>query len=75
MKKVAISYKGKHFIICDKDTVDEFDIILNYIDVEKVIKENLESHVADCAYYGIPAYLGDDVELQARILKIQNKNK
>lgn len=27
MKKVALNYKGKHFVIQDEDTIDGFDII------------------------------------------------
>ena len=65
MKKVAESYKGKHFVIVDEDMSDGF--IDPYIDVERVIADNLEGHVSDCRYYGIPAYLGKDQSLHKRI--------
>lgn len=72
MKKVAIDYKGKHFIIQDEDMIHEMDTINPYVDAEKVIAENLESHVADCMYYGIPAYIGKDTELKQKIQEIEN---
>ena len=72
-EKVAISYKGKHFIIQDKDRTSAFDYLDPYVDVEKVIKEQLEAHVADCRYYGIPPYIGDDKELKERIEKIEKE--
>ncbi len=73
--KVAVSYKSKHFIIMDEDTVDqeEGEDIDLYVDVDKVIESDtiLLNHVIDCNYYGIPAYIGDDQELKYRIEKIE----
>lgn len=73
MKKIAIGYKGKHFIIADEDRADEFDELDPYVDVDKVIAEQLGNHVADCRYYGIPAYIGADDELKRRIAEIDKK--
>ena len=70
MKKVAVDYKGKHFIITDEDMVSEFDGIDHYVDVEKVIEHNLLSYVSDCRYYGIPSYHGKDEELKKKIAEI-----
>lgn len=70
MKKVAVDYKGKHFVIQDEDTLGDFDSIDPYVDVEKVIAEQLYNHVADCRYYGIPAYHGKDEELKKKIAEI-----
>ncbi len=72
-KKVATDYKGKHFVIQDEDMVDEFESISEFVDVNKVIAESLESHVADCLYYGIPAYIGDDADLIEKIAIIEKK--
>lgn len=70
-KKVAISYKGKHFII--QDEPEEFDYVLEYIDVDAIIASDrlLENHISDCIYYGIPAYTGKDKVLHERIDKIK----
>ena len=73
MKKVAVDYKGKHFMIFDEDAVGDFDILDPYVDAEKVIKEHLKSHVADCIYYGIPAYVGKDEELKKKINQIEEE--
>ena len=75
MKKKAVDYKGKHFVIQDKlyldDTEDEF------VDVEKVISDDrlLKDHVLNCAWYGIPCYLGKDQSLHDRIKKIEEELK
>lgn len=67
-QKVAVDYKGKHFIIHDKDKVDDdFDYVIPYIDLDKV---NLEEYVHNCIYYGIPFYVGDDKEFTHKIAEI-----
>lgn len=73
MKKVAIDYKGKHFVITDEDLVNEFDSIDPYVDVERILdsETTLLSYVADCNYYGIPTYHGSDARLKERIASIQ----
>ena len=73
MKKVAVSYKGKHFVIQDEDTLDDMDTIDPYIDVDFIIEKALPAHVADCIYYGIPAYVGADKELKERIEKLEKE--
>lgn len=72
MKKVAVDYKGKYFIIQDEDTLDdEYDFVLKYIDVDYIIGDGLKDHIADCVYYGIPPYIGKDGELNRRIKKLE----
>lgn len=73
MKKVAVSYKGKHFVVQDEDTLDSYDEIDPYVDIEKVIASALESHVWDCLYYGIPAYIGKDKKLHKMIGRIERR--
>ena len=69
---VAVDYKGKHFILTDKNCVTDFDYVDEYVDVEKTIKNNLENHVRDCIYYGIPAYIGENKELKEKIARTTN---
>jgi len=75
MKKVATDYKGKYFDICDEDRVYDDDIILNYIDIDKIISNDkeLRQHVWQCRYYGIPPYIGNDDELNKRIDRLQEE--
>lgn len=72
-KIVAESYKGKHFVLVDEGTEDMGTD--PYVDVDKVISDNatLRSHVEDCRYYGIPAYLGSNKEMNERIAKINDE--
>ncbi|MFT5179638.1 MAG: hypothetical protein ACI9GH_000534 [Candidatus Paceibacteria bacterium] len=37
---------------------------------EEITDEFLEGHINICSYYGIPAYIGKDEELNQRIEKI-----
>lgn len=73
LKMKAIDYKGKHFIIVDD--IDGDDCENQYIDVSKIIESDdlLLAHVESCNYYGIPAYLGKDKDLHARIKAIEDK--
>ena len=75
MNKVAVDYKGKHFVIQDEDTLDDFDILDEFVDVEKIVNSPtlLASHVYQCIYYGIPAYLGKDETLRANIKIIEKQ--
>lgn len=70
VKKVAVDYKSKHFVIQDEDMLGDFDGIDPYVDVDKVIEHHLFAHVSDCRYYGIPAYHGKDEELKKKIAEI-----
>ena len=71
---VAVDYKGKHFVLMDKDRVDDtWDIVDDNIDIKTVIEKNLKAHVMDCIYYGIPAYVGNDKELNARIKELKEE--
>lgn len=67
----AIDYKGKWFILCDDDRVDELDYEMQHIDTEHVCGDGLESHVRNCLYYGIPDYIGSNQELHTKIAKIK----
>ena len=75
MSKVAVDYKGKHFVIQDEDTLDDFDILDEFVDVEKIVNNPtlLKSHVYQCIYYGIPSYLGSDEKLKAQIEVIEKE--
>ena len=69
---VAVDYKGKHFVLMDKDRVDDiFDIVDDNIDIKTVIEKNLKAHVMDCIYYGIPAYVGSNKELENKIDELE----
>lgn len=72
-KIVAVDYKGKHFILCDEDCIDDMDILDENIAIQHEIDHNLENHVSDCHYYGIPAYIGNDSRLKEKILDIERK--
>lgn len=73
LKKIAIDYKGKHFIIQDEIDEDCFDIEDPYVDVERIIGDDklLLQHIQDCNYYGIPSYIGSDKDLKKRIAKLE----
>lgn len=74
MKKVAVDYKGKHFIIMDEDCIDlGWDEVIGYINMEWVIENGLRPYVHDCIYYGIPAYIGADNELKTKIQAIYDE--
>lgn len=75
MKIKAVDYKGKHFILQDKNTLESMDEVVDWVDVNFIISENwvLKKHVADCNYYGIPAYIGADEELNKRIDEIEKQ--
>lgn len=75
MKKVAIDYKGKYFILCDEDMVDDMDYVIPYINVDIIISNDfyLQNHIDDCFYYGIPSYIGKDEELKKRIKRIEKR--
>lgn len=73
MKKIAVDYKGKYFIIQDEDTLDDMDFVVPYMDVEYVLTKGLKTHVAECIYYGIPAYIGSDKELKEKIEKLEKE--
>lgn len=70
-----IDYKGKWFILQDKDRFDEdgygMDYSIGEIDIDDISDEFLEDHVENCMYYGIPAYLGNNEELLDRIKIIE----
>jgi len=64
---IASDYKGKWFILMDKDKMDEFDNERKEINVDYVTKDGLTEHVGNCLHYGIPAYVGNNKELNDRI--------
>jgi hypothetical protein len=67
----AYDYKGKWFVLQDADKEDDFDVERPEIDIAYVTGEGLPEHVENCIYYGIPAYIGADVELHKRIKRIE----
>jgi len=72
-KIVASDYKGKWFVLQDEDVEDEYDLVRDEIDVHWVMGEGLQEHVENCRYYGIPAYIGKNEELKAKIKKIEDE--
>jgi len=58
-----IDYKGKFDIICDDDRVNEdWDVVVGTITKEQAIKD-AEWRKENAQYYGVPAYIGEDKEL------------
>lgn len=70
-KIVAMDYKGKWFVLQDADIPDDFADVRPEINLDWVMGEGLKEHVENCLYYGIPAYLGKDKELNHRISAIE----
>lgn len=61
-KFLLADYKGKYTVIIDEDREDMFDVIVGEITKKDAIKEARE-RIGDCNYYGIPAYVGSDEDL------------
>lgn len=70
MSIIASDYKGKWFVLEDEPG-DDFSFERKEINVGWVISEGLREHVENCNYYGIPAYVGADKELHAKIEAIE----
>ncbi len=68
-----IDYKGKYFIITDLDYEAEygFDFEVGQIAADEITDEWLRDHCEATLYYGIPPYLGKDVELNKRVKRIE----
>jgi len=66
MKKFnTIDYKGKYFIIQDKDIDDEYGMdFVNGEITKKAAISIAEGHKENCRYYGIPPYIGKDKDLK-----------
>ena len=61
-KFYLLDYKGKWFVIQDKE--DEMFPTYEVVNRQKILqKEFIEQHKSQCEYYGIPAYIGKDEEL------------
>ena len=73
MKIIASDYKGKWFVLQDEDIEDDFSMEAHY-DVDYYTGEGLREHVENCRYYGIPAYIGADKDLHARIEAIEEED-
>lgn len=57
-----IDYKGKFTIICDE--IDDMDIEVGKITRERALdKDEAEWRREQSTYYGVPAYIGKDKEL------------
>ncbi len=75
-KIVATDYKGKHFVLQDDNLVDPaFEYVIDYINVDMIINNDkaLKEHIADCIYYGIPAYSGNNKELNDKIARLSEE--
>lgn len=71
-KIVAADYKGKWFVLQDEGMEDDFGLRPE-INVEYVTNAGLREHVENCQYYGIPAYIGQNKELRAKIKEIEDE--
>ena len=61
---LLIDYKGKHYTINDKIVNDAYEYQIGKITKEEALdKEFVVNHKALCIYYGIPAYIGKDKEM------------
>lgn len=74
-RKVAVDYKGKHFILMDENIIENDSVLSTYIDGSAVVESRalLAAHVADCLFYGIPPYIGEDNKLRALIDELQDE--
>lgn len=61
-----IDYKGKYFVLQDKESFNEdWDFIIGVMSKEEASKKDfIKDHKANCEYYGIPAYIGKDKDLK-----------
>lgn len=73
MKYKMIDYKGKYFILQDKVHDECYDFEIGEMEDEEITDEFLHQHVLDCIYYGIPAYIGENKELAAKIDALYKK--
>ena len=66
MKKFTLlDYKGKYYVIQDKDYELEYmDYSIGEISKKEVLRpEFIKNHKANCRYYGIPCYYGQDKDM------------
>lgn len=68
-----INYKGKHYVLCDIPD-DEFEECVGFLSKREIGDGELLSHISSCIYYGIPPYIGNDKEFNARIDKLIKDN-
>ncbi len=66
---IASDYKGKWFVLEDGDPAQNERPEVN---LEYVMGVGLSDHVENCRYYGIPAYVGSDTALHAKIQAIES---
>ena len=68
-----IDYKGKYFIITDLDYEDEWgmDFEVGRITLDEITDEWLREHCEATLYYGIPPYIGKDVEFNKRVKRME----
>ncbi|MCK5021790.1 MAG: hypothetical protein KAR54_00895 [Candidatus Pacebacteria bacterium] len=61
------NYKGKHFVIKDEITSEDISFCGDEIGVmtkkQVLDKKFIEEHKSSCDYYGIPCYIGKDIDL------------
>ena len=70
-----IDYKGKYFILQDPNTPDEYgmDFEIGEMKEDQLTDSFLLAHNEACRYYGIPAYIGSDVNLKERLAKLDSE--
>ena len=68
-----IDYKGKYFIITDLDYENDlgFDFEIGRITADEITDELLKEHCEATLYYGIPSYIGKDIELNRRVKRME----
>jgi len=70
MKLNKIDYKGKWFVLQDidykvNDDWSFMDIVIGTMTKKEVLdKDFIKEHKANCEYYGIPCYIGENKELK-----------
>ena len=68
MKYKLADYKSKYFVIQDELEDEDYPFFpTKEMSHEDMTNEFLKEHVKNANYYGIPAYVGDDKQLQGRI--------
>ena len=64
-KFTLLDYKGKHFVIQDKNYELEYlDYPIGSISKREALKPKfIKRHKANCRHYGIPCYFGKDKDM------------
>jgi len=73
MKINRIDYKGKYHYWLDEELTEPLDMVIEELNVSSLTDDDIYSHVDSCVYYGIPAYTGNNEELNKRVKKAYNE--